>query len=321
MTAHSATIDVCIVGAGPAGLNAALVLGRCGRSVVVYDSGQPRNAASQGLRCFLSRDGINPHELRAIGRLEVGAYPSVTFIDAQVVAAKRSPYGFELVTSDGQSRACRILLLATGRVDVLPDRPGFRELYGRGVHHCPYCDGWEHRGQRIVAYGEYPAVADLALALLTWTPRVTVVVPEPGQASADDRRRLGEQRIEVAPADIASVEGTPEGGVTGAQLANGERIACDAVFFTSALPQRSALAENLGCEMDDGGSVVCRAHAATGVPGLYVAGNVRGGVHLAIMAAAEGAEAAIAINEELADNGLNPTEAVRPRQPTSGGDA
>lgn len=304
--------DVCIVGAGPAGLNAALILGRCGRSVVVFDSGQPRNAASQGLHNYLTRDGINPLELRALGRQEVATHPSVRFIDAQVAAIQRHEEGYDIVTVDGRRARARILLLATGRADVLPVQPGFREFYGRGVYHCPYCDAWENRGRKLIAFGEGDCAIDLALALLTWSKDVTLCTPRPTELSPRDRGRLEVNGIGIARAAIVSLGGR-DGRLTEARLQNGTTLACDALFFTSALPQKSPLAQSLGCQLDESASVVCTQHAATGVPGLYVAGNVRGGVHLAIMAAAEGAEAAIAINEELAEREL--------KRPPDGGPA
>jgi thioredoxin reductase len=298
--------DVCIVGAGPAGLNAALVLGRCGRSVIVYDSGQPRNAASRGLHGFLSRDGVHPQQLRELGRQEIAAYPSVRFMDVQVATAQRREDGFEIVTADGQLTRTRVLLLATGRIDVLPDKPGFRDFYGAGVYHCPYCDGWEHRGQKIAVYGDCPAVVEFALTLLTWSRELTVCASNLHALSAKDRGRLETNGIRIAAAPVQKLSGDARGRLAKVHLEDGTELSCEALFFTSELPQKSPLAQSLGCELDDGGSVVCRQHAATGVPGLYVAGNVRGGVHLAIMAAAEGAEAAIAINEELSDRELKP---------------
>ncbi len=296
--------DVCIVGAGPSGLNAALVLGRCGRDVVVFDSAQPRNAVSRGLHGYLTRDGVHPMQLRSMGRDEVKQYPGITFIDAQVATAQRQADHFDIVTQDGQAKQARILLLATGRIDVLPDIPGFRQYYGQGIYHCPYCDAWEHRGGRFIAYGAGAPAVTLALALLGWTPHVTLAFSEPTAISAEDREQLGANGIALPASSVTEAVGEPGGMLTGVRLKDGGSLPCDALFFTSALPQKSPLAQSLGCQLDDGGSVVCANHAATGVPGLYVAGNVRGGVHLAIMAAAEGAEAAIAINEELSDRSL-----------------
>lgn len=297
--------QVCIIGAGPAGLNAALVLGRCGRDVIVFDSGQPRNAVSRGLHGYLTRDGMHPKELRSFGRQEVQKYPSVTFVDATVQRIHPKHGRFDIAIDDGTTVEAEIVLLATGRVDVLPDKPGFREFYGRGVYHCPYCDGWEHRDQKIVTYGDGPRVVDLTVALLTWSKHLTVCATHPDQLTADHRSLLQALGVAIAPAPLARVSGVSSGELNAAHLEDGTTLPCQALFFTADLPQKSPFAQDLGCELDEGGSVVCREHAATGVPGLYVAGNVRGGVHLAIMAAAEGAEAAIAINEELAERELD----------------
>jgi thioredoxin reductase len=291
--------DVCIVGAGPAGLNAAIVLGRCGRTVIVLDSGEPRNAVSRGLHGYLTRDGIDPKELRAMGRREASQYPTISFIDTKVTGAQRRDGSFHIVTATGPTIEARKLLLATGRIDVLPDAPGFRTYYGRGVYHCPICDGWEHRNQKLVAYGDCPAAVQLALALRIWSGSVTLCSSDSSELDEKSRRRLIAAKVTIAPAPVLELVGVPGGELAEARLSDGTSIPCQALFFVSTVPQKSALAQTLGCKLDDEGNVICTQHAATGVPGLYVAGNVRGGIHLAIMAAAEGAEAAVAINYAL----------------------
>src|SRR4051794_12723796 len=177
---HPAPYDVLIVGGGPAGLSAALVLGRCRRRVLVVDSGRPRNAAARAMHGYLSRDGIRPRELLRLGRAEVERY-GVEVLDAEVDSARAlAPgevsdpcAGFEVVTEVGQRFRSRKLLLATGVQDVLPPIEGAERYFGRGVHHCPYCDGWEHRDRNLVAYGAGHAATGLALSLRTWSGRVT----------------------------------------------------------------------------------------------------------------------------------------------------
>lgn len=289
--------DVCIVGAGPAGLSAALVLGRCGRDVIVFDSGQPRNRASRALHGYLTRDGVHPLALRDLGRSELARYPSVHVREQPVVSARPTARGFVVAGEHGREVQARFLLLATGRADVLPLQPGFRQFYGRGVYHCPYCDGWEHRHQHLVAFGRNAAAAELALALLTWSSQVTLCTDGAGALAPHLRAQLDAFRIRVVPTPVAALHGDTM--LREVRFDGCAPLACDALFFSSALPQKSALPEALGCELDAAGAVVCERHAATRVPGLYVAGNVRGGVHLAIMAAAEGAEAAIAIDGAL----------------------
>src|SRR5687768_7612451 len=148
-----ASYDVLIVGGGPAGLSAALVLGRCRRRVLVCDAGRPRNAASHGLHGFLTRDGIKPSEFLEIARQQLRPYDTVELKQTEVTSARRLANGFELTLANGESVSARKLLLATGVVDELPALDGLPDFYGRSVFHCPYCDGWEVRDQPLAIYG------------------------------------------------------------------------------------------------------------------------------------------------------------------------
>src|SRR5687767_12385523 len=143
--------DVIIVGGGPAGLSAALVLGRCRRTVLVIDQGKPRNAAAQAMHGYLTRDGINPSDLLHLARRELRRY-GVEFRRDEVTQAKRQRDRFEVVTHKRERFRSRKLLLATGIRDQLPRIEGLTELYGISVHHCPYCDGWEWRDRALAAY-------------------------------------------------------------------------------------------------------------------------------------------------------------------------
>jgi thioredoxin reductase len=290
--------DVIIIGAGPAGLSAALILGRCRRQVLVLDANQPRNQAARALHGYLTRDGIDPWRLRELGHADLARYTSVTLRQTNVEKARRSADGFEITTDAGAVEHARLLLLATGRVDPLPDISGFHEFYGRGVHHCPYCDGWENRGKKLVVFGSGRRVIDLAEELLTWSDSVTIC--SHGAPGWDHRAR---HRFEIITDQVVALTGM-EAGLDRVHFSQGFSITCDALFFCTECRQRSALPEQLGCELDDEASVVCVSNRAKGVAGLYLAGNVRGGVHLAITAAAEGAEAAIAINEALLERSL-----------------
>jgi thioredoxin reductase len=291
--------DVCIVGAGPAGLNAALLLGRCRRRVIVFDSGKPRNAVSRGLHGYLTRDGVAPDELRKLGRGELAAYKTVELRDEVVVEASRRDKCFEIRGASGISVSARTLLLATGRNDVLPERPGFAELYGRGVYHCPFCDGWEHRDEALVAYGHDADAFEVALALLTWSRNVTLCTDAAPDFSHAQKRRLAANQVGFDDRPLAGLRPSASGMLEQIEFSDGSSRECRALFFVSPCPQKSSLPANLGCEFDESGAVRCKGNAATNVPGLFVAGNVRCGLHLAIMAAAEGAEAAVAINDAL----------------------
>ena len=300
--------DVCRVGAGPAGLNAALVLGRCGRDVLVLDSGRPRNGVSRALHGFLSRDGTPPLELRELGRAELQNYPTVKLLqNVEVRDVRKAGETFEIVFGEDAIEEARMVLLATGRTDVVPSKPGFKEYYGLGVYHCPYCDGWEHRNQPLVAYASGCAGFDLATDLLVWSRDVSLCTDGPSDLSEQQRQTLGANGVTVIEDVVTSVKG--KGGVAAAlSFQSREDLACDAIFFCSDCVQKAPFAVHLGCTLDETGGVSCNEHAATNVPGLFVAGNVRRGVHLAIVAAAEGAEAAMAINNALHEQNLRTTE-------------
>src|SRR3954463_13067635 len=169
--------DVAIVGGGPAGLTAAVVLGRACRRVVLFDHGKPRNYAARAIHGFLGQDGVSPGELRDRGRKEASNY-GVEFRDGEVTSARALSADdehdtfFEITIADNSVTA-RAVLLATGMTDYLPEIPGLRELYGKSVHHCPYCDGWEHRGKHLVALASDSTAVKLALSLRVWSPQVT----------------------------------------------------------------------------------------------------------------------------------------------------
>lgn len=293
--------DAIIIGAGPAGLNAALILARCRRRTLVIDSGKPRNAASQGLHGFLSRDGTHPMRLRGMGREEIASrYGTVAFRDLAVTGVEpKEGGGFSVRLSDHTIEQSRVLLLATGRTDLMPDIEGFREFYGRGIYHCPYCDGWEHRDRPIAIVGGDDSAASLALSLLTWSDQLTLCAHGAPTWSDHSSRQLKHLGLRVVAERIERAEGHER--CERLVFERGEPLECEAVFFCSDCIQKSTLPEKLGCQFDEGGNVLCEGSAATNVPGLFVAGNVRGGIHLAIMAAAEGAEAGIAMNEALLD--------------------
>ncbi len=288
--------DALIVGAGPAGLSAALLLGRCRRRVLVCDGGRPRNFASRALHGYLTRDGIPPRALRRLGREELRRYP-VTLRSAVVAAVRRRRGHYEATLDDGSVRKATFLVLATGVVDELPPVDGFRRFYGAGVFHCPYCDGWEQRDRALAAYGRGVGGMKLALALLTWSRRVVLLTDGPPRAAPGTLERLRRHRVALVTAPIARLAGGRS--LERVEFRNGTSLRCDALFFRGAKYQRSRLSATLGCRFTRKGAVRVRNFERAGPEGLYVIGDASTGSQMAITAAAEGVRAAISINEAL----------------------
>ena len=291
--------DVIIVGGGPAGLSAAQWLGRARRSVLVVDSGKPRNASSHAMHGFLTRDGIDPAVFLRIARGELDAYPGVAFVAAEVVTAARDEgCGFVVQLADGSEPRSRKLLLATGVVDELPTLPDIRMFYGTSVHHCPYCDGYEHRDRPMMVVGPAAKAAGLAMMLRRWTEDVAFRPDDPDALSPAEVARLHEAGVTVLREPIVALEGE-FGKLRSVSFADGTRRACAAIFFNTGQHQRSPLLAQLGVPLSQRGGALTNAQEETRVRGLFVAGDATRDVQFAVVAAAEGATAAVAIDHEL----------------------
>lgn len=293
--------DVIIIGGGIAGMSAALILGRCRRKVLVIDSGRPRNAASHSLHGFLSRDGINPWELRRIGREQLRIYQTVEWVEGTAVDASRIDDLFEVSLHDGSHRRSRYLLLATGIIDRLPEVEGVEGFYGRSVFHCPYCDGWEMRDRMLAAYGQGKGGVQMALELLTWS-RDIVLLTDGYELPEEAADRLAKNEIRYNEKRLQRLEGQ-EGVLERIIFEDGTYLPRQAIFFYPEQYQRSPLAEKLGGTVTEG--VVETGKFQAIQPRLFVAGDAARSVQLAVVAASEGAEAAFAINTAMQREELN----------------
>lgn len=290
--------DIAIIGGGPAGLSAALILGRCRRRVIVCDAGKQRNRPSHGLHGFLGHDGIAPAELLRVGREQLGQYGSVEVRDTVVTDARPLARGFEVTLDDDTRLTARKILLATGVIDHLPEIPGFDALYGRSAHHCPYCDGWEHRDEPLAVYARDQSALALARMLTIWSRDVVLCTGGEYSLSPDDRQELARHGIQLREEPIARMEGE-DGQLQRIVFTEGEPLPRRALFFHSGQHTRSQLAARLGCSFTAQEFIDGDEQQMTCVPGVYVAGDAVKDVQLAIIAAAEGARAAFAINKAL----------------------
>jgi thioredoxin reductase len=294
------------------------MLGRCRRRVLVCEAGEPRNARAREMHNYLTRDGTPPLEFLRLARREVEAYPTIEFLPAQVVDARRITDGFTVVLSDRTELDARKLLLATGVVDELPDIAGLQSLYGTSVHHCPYCDGWEWRDQPVAVYGRGEVGAAMALGLTVWTDDLVLCTDGPSGLTGKQREELGRMNVEVREDEVVLLEGQ-RGWLSRIIFAQGEPLPRRALFLCSDQHQRSDLALRLGCRFTPKGAVYTGSCEATDVPGLYVAGDASKEAQFVIVAAAEGAEAGMAINKALLKDEVAQNRNSRPSRTSRGG--
>lgn len=265
--------DVVIVGGGPAGLSAALSLGRARRRVVVVDAGMPRNMTAAHMHGVLGHDGLSPLRLLELGRREVAGY-GVRVIRGELAAARTDGATIEVEIANETIRTRR-LLVATGLDDVLPNIPGLREQWGRGVVVCPYCDGWEHRDDVIGVIATSPHSVEQAQLLRQWSDRVVYFANDVGVPAAEEMEALVRRGIRTESGLVTGLR-VDDDRVTDVEVDG--RVVPVGVVFTGPTPRpRDALLRSLGAAMTDGPSglwVDIDEDGRTSVPGVWAVGNV-----------------------------------------------
>lgn len=297
--------DVVVCGGGPAGLAAALWLGRYRRRTLVLDAREQRNRTAHRTHGYLGLDGARPGELIERATRDATAYPTVRIENATAERAERTSDGFR-VRAQERSWDAQRLVLATGVDDVHPDISGFEDLYGTSIFHCSCCDGYESVDQDVLAIGWGEHVAGFALDLLDWGARVILVTN--GQGFEGDRSciaALERNRVEIIEERIESFLGSG-GAMHGARLSSGRELSATRAFFSIGHRPRTDLALQLGCDLDEKGYVRVGPHGETSVEGVYAVGDVTPGEQLVQAAAAEGAIAGIACGMSLRGQGTAP---------------
>ncbi|MGG7463645.1 NAD(P)/FAD-dependent oxidoreductase [Plantibacter sp. YIM 135347] len=296
--------DVVVVGAGPAGLSAALNLARARRRVLVLDSNRPRHAATLLSHGFLTRDGIPPLDLRRLGREEVMGYENAEVQFALVQRITPLDDGFQVIAQGVRGERDRVvtattIVLATGITETLPNIPGMRAFYGTDIHSCVECDGFEKADAPLALIGESGDLAEWALLVSQWSDDLIVFTNGQGTVSAEDEERLGAHGVRVDRRSIAELSGGRE-GLTGVVLADGTAIERAAGFVRPSWSVKLDAIHGLGVDTDAEGLVIVDEWGRTSRPGVYAAGDITPpGPQQLIVAAGAGARLARAVNRDL----------------------
>ncbi|WP_121750337.1 NAD(P)/FAD-dependent oxidoreductase [Streptomyces sp. E2N166] len=293
--------DVVVVGGGAAGLSAALVLGRARLRALVVDAGEPRNAPSDHMQGYLTRDGMSPAEFLALGREEIARYGVELVRDRAVDVTRGADFAVEL--AGGRTAHARRLIVTTGLRDELPAVPGVAERFGRDVLHCPFCHGWEVRDERFGVLATGPLGVHQALMVSQWSDDVTLFLHTVAEEelSDDDLRRLAAAGVKVVPGEVAGLR-VEDDRLTGVGLADGTVHDRSVVFVGPRAAPQTGLMERLGADLQEtpfGAYPVVDPTGRTSVPGVWTAGNAMGFAEQVVHAASGGYRAAAAIVGDL----------------------
>jgi thioredoxin reductase len=265
-------LDAVIVGGGPAGLSAALVLGRARRRVLVLDTGRPANVKSSSIGGLLGQSGVAPVELRRAGREQLVDLPSVELREAAVVDAESGSEGLTVSLSDGSALSTRSLMLAHGLSYEPPALPGIEPLWGRSVFHCPFCDGWEVRDLALAVHGNGPEAARSALVISGWSDDVVLLTDGPARFGEAERQLLAGAGVRLREEPVRRLAGG-DGWLDRIEFESGPAERSDSLFVRTRRDQPNGLAEALGCELTAGGTIVTDGDGRTAADGVYAAGD------------------------------------------------
>ena len=286
-------VDVAIIGGGPAGLSAALVLARACRKTAVIDAGPPRNQASPGVHAFLSRDGTLPADLKKLSRKQIAVYPGASFIDQRVrhVRAAHSEPGFRVALNSGESLSARVVILAVGVVDELPDIPGFDQHWGRQIIHCPFCHGFENRDRRWSVLAKDLDDIKKAEGYGFWTNSLTVLADQRLHVPDELMARLADHNIALDRRPVRRLISSDDGKLRAIEMRDGSQVLCDTIVYRPRQHQTGVVIDS-GVALSESGRIWIDANHQTSIPGIFAAGDLTPGCQDALAAAAEGAKAA-----------------------------
>jgi thioredoxin reductase len=299
--------DAVIVGGGPAGLSAALVLGRARRRVLVLDTGRPANRMVDAVGGLLGQVGVAPLELHAAGRDQLSEFPTVEVRDAAVLDAVRDADGFTVSLDDGRRVRARTLVLAHGLRYDPPPLPGVEALWGRSVFHCPFCDGWEVRDLPLAVHGNGPDAARSAMFIANWSSDVVLCTDGPAELDTE-RAALERAGVRLREQPIENLAGR-EGQLERIEFADGSSLERSAMFVSTRREQPNGIAEALGCALADGETILTDGDGRTNVAGVFAVGDAATDHSRSVAnAIGTGSRTAYAVTNDLLVSPVQPAE-------------
>ncbi|WP_026582480.1 NAD(P)/FAD-dependent oxidoreductase [Bacillus sp. J33] len=294
-------LDCVIIGGGPSGLNAALVLGRAKRNTILFDEDKPRNAVTHESHGFITRDGIKPSEFKKLAKENLLKYPSISIQNQRIINIKKENRTFLIFSEDGHSYRTRKVLLSTGLKDVLPRIEGIHHFYGTSLFNCPFCDGWELRDRAIVVIGEDERVFHMTKMASNWSKDLVVCTNGKNILSTEQREVLNKRKIKVIEDKIVTLQGN-KGRLKKIQFKNGKEIEREGGFVSTELKQATSFPQTLGCAMNKMGGIETDKMGRTNIEGVYASGdNSLSAPPQLINAASDGSKAAMGVISDLID--------------------
>ncbi|RLQ89877.1 NAD(P)/FAD-dependent oxidoreductase [Planomicrobium sp. Y74] len=290
--------DCAVIGGGPAGLNASLVLGRSRRKTVLFDDNKPRNAVVSESHGFITRDGVDPQKFKRIGHEELAKYPDVEIQKQRVLRVYKDDGLFHLEAEDGAVLQAKRIILAMGFKEILPDVKRVEEFYGKSLFSCPFCDGWEMRDKALAVISDNEAASHMVKVASNWTDDL-IYCTNGRQILSEEKSLLESRGIQIYEEKIRALNGD-NGKLAEILFEDGRAISREGGFITPEWTLASDIAASLGCKLNDRGGVESDAMKRTNIEGVYACGDVSlAGASQLIFAAAEGSMAAISINAAM----------------------
>lgn len=290
--------EVIIIGGSYSGLSAAMALGRASRKTLVIDAGEPCNRQTPHSHNFITHDGEVPSVISAKAKEQVLAYPTVTFIQDRALKGIKTETGFDITTESGKTFSTKKLLLATGVKDIMPDIDGFAECWGISVIHCPYCHGYEVKGEKTALMANGPIAEHFLPLLLQWTKDLTLFTNGKSTVSEEVAAKFRKRNIEIIETEIESVQHT-NGYMESITLKDGNIHHFKAMYAKIPAVQHTFIPEDLGIILDDSGLIEVDEFKRTNIPGVFASGDCTSMGRAVIMAAEAGTRAGVTINNDL----------------------